>query len=135
LHHFGIIELFDAQRYRDLKIDRPSVHLKRHANLAIPNLLMASLGLERRRLMSTNSVKYAKGNITVRIETSATAHSLSVTDDGDGSGLPAEFDPANGSGLGMKIVQSLVRQINGTLQSSPGAGGGTRFTVAFAPQP
>jgi len=49
--------------------------------------------------------------------------------------LPAEFDPANSSGLGMKIVQSLVKQINGTLQFAPGDGGGTRFTVAFAPQP
>jgi hypothetical protein len=36
LNHFGIIELLDAQRYRDLKIDRPSVNLKRDANLSIP---------------------------------------------------------------------------------------------------
>jgi hypothetical protein len=36
LNHFGIIEVLDAQRYRDLKIDGPSVDLKRDANLSIP---------------------------------------------------------------------------------------------------
>lgn len=83
--------------------------------------------------MITNSVKYAKGNITVRIETSAAAHLLSVTD--DGPGLPAGFDPAAGKGLGMKIVRSLVKQIGGTMQFAPGEGGrGTCFTVAFPPQ-
>jgi hypothetical protein len=34
LNHFGIIEVLDAQRYRDLKIDGPSVDLKRDANLS-----------------------------------------------------------------------------------------------------
>lgn len=103
------------------------------ADVKLPTALGIPLGFIVNELI-TNSVKYAKGNITVRIETSVTAHSLSVAD--DGPGLPAEFDLANSSGLGMKIVQSLVKQIDGTLQFAPGDGGrGTRFTVAFAPQP
>ena len=103
------------------------------ADVKLPTALGIPLGFIVNELI-TNSVKYAKGNITVRIETSATAHSVSVTD--DGPGLPAEFDPANSSGFGMKIVESLVKQIDGTLQFGPGdGGGGTRFTVAFAPQP
>jgi two-component system, sensor histidine kinase PdtaS len=82
----------------------------------------------------TNSSKYGKGNITVRMEGSATAHSLSVAD--DGPGLPAKFSPASGKGLGMKIVQSLVKQIGGTLQFAPGDGGcGTQVTVTFGSQP
>jgi hypothetical protein len=41
LNHFGIIEVLDAQRYRDLKIDGPSVNLERDANLS---MLLASPG-------------------------------------------------------------------------------------------
>jgi two-component sensor histidine kinase len=52
-----------------------------------------------------------------------------------GPGLPAEFDVASSKGLGMKIIQALVKQIGGTLQFAPGDDGrGTRVTVAFASQ-
>jgi two-component sensor histidine kinase len=58
---------------------------------------------------------------------------LSVSD--GGPGLPAEFDVASSKGLGMKIIQALVKQIGGTLQFAPGDDGrGTRVTVAFASQ-
>ena len=79
----------------------------------------------------TNSAKYAKGNITVRIEaTSPTDRSLSVMD--DGPGLPAGFNPADSKGLGMKIVLSLVQQIGGELHILPGDNGrGTRFLIKF----
>ena len=79
----------------------------------------------------TNSAKYAESDITVRVEkTSPACHSLSVLD--DGPGLPAGFDPAKSKGLGMKIVQSLVKQIGGELHVAPGDHGrGTRFTVMF----
>jgi two-component sensor histidine kinase len=81
----------------------------------------------------TNSVKYAAGNINVRIETASAAHLLSVID--DGPGLPQGFDPAASKGLGMKIVRSLVGQIGGTMQFAPGEGGrGTCFSVSFRPQ-
>jgi two-component sensor histidine kinase len=76
-------------------------------------------------------VKYAKSRITVRIDAlSATSHSLSVLD--DGPGLPLDFDPAKSSGLGMKIILSLVKQIGGAFQILPvGNGRGARFTVTF----
>ncbi len=44
--------------------------------------------------------------------------SLSVID--DGPGLPAGFAPLDSKGLGMKIVQSLVKQIGGELQYPAG---------------
>jgi two-component sensor histidine kinase len=98
----------------------------------LPTVLAIPFGFIVNELM-TNSMKYAKGNITVRIESSAGAYSLSVAD--EGPGLPTEFDPAGSKGLGMKIVQSLVKQIGGTLQFGLGdAGHGTRITVAVAPQ-
>jgi two-component sensor histidine kinase len=103
------------------------------ANVKLSTALDIPLGFIANELI-TNSVKYAKGNVIVEIETSPTTHSLSVVD--DGPGLPADFDPARSNGLGMKIVRSLVKQINGSLVFGPGDDGrGTRFTVAFAPQP
>jgi two-component sensor histidine kinase len=57
-------------------------------------------------------------------------HSLSVVD--DGPGFVKGFDPKNSRGLGMKIVLSMVKQIGGELQISPGdSGSGARFTVMF----
>jgi two-component sensor histidine kinase len=81
----------------------------------------------------TNSAKYAKSNITVRLETTPViGHSLSVSD--DGPGLPEGFDPARSKGLGMKIIAALVKQIGGALHIAPGdEGHGTRFTIKFRP--
>jgi PAS domain S-box-containing protein len=79
----------------------------------------------------TNSVKYAKGNIKVRFETSAAGHTLSVGD--QGPGLPAGFEATRSKGLGMKIVLSQVKQIRGALNIQPGDNGrGTRFAVTFS---
>jgi two-component system, sensor histidine kinase PdtaS len=80
----------------------------------------------------TNSIKYGKGRITVRLQTNAgKGYALLVSD--EGPGLPEGFDLAGTTGLGMKIVSSLVRQIGGQLQVGPDDNGkGTRFTVLFS---
>jgi two-component sensor histidine kinase len=100
------------------------------ANVEIPTALGIPLGFIVNELI-TNSAKYAKGTITVRLgTTSAGSHSLSVSD--DGPGLPADFDPAKGRGLGMKIIQSLVKQIGGELHIAPSDDcRGACFTVTF----
>jgi len=116
--------LFQERAGRAVVVTGPEVKL--------PTALAIPLGFIVNELI-TNSAKYAKSDVTVRIETSASAHSVSIAD--DGPGLPAEFDPAKSRGLGMKIIQSLVKEIGGTLKFGPGDGGrGTRFTVAFARQ-
>jgi two-component sensor histidine kinase len=99
-------------------------------DLEIPTASALPLGFIVNELI-TNAVKYGKGQIVVRIGTfSPLNHSISVLD--DGPGLPADFDPAKSRGLGMKIVQALVRQIGGTLQFSPGDNGrGVCSTVTF----
>jgi two-component system, sensor histidine kinase PdtaS len=80
----------------------------------IPSSLASPLGLIANELI-TNSVKHASGDITVRIEKSATAtYSLSVLD--DGPGLSAGFEADKSKGLGMKLVLWLVKQIGGDLQ-------------------
>jgi two-component sensor histidine kinase len=101
----------------------------------IPTRFATPLGFIVNELI-VNSAKYAKSNITVRLATTpATGHSLSVLD--DGPGLPADFDPGKSKGLGMKIIASLVKQIDGQLQITSGnCGRGTCFTVTFcAPKP
>jgi two-component sensor histidine kinase len=100
-------------------------------DVRLPTALGIPLGFIVNELI-TNSAKYAKGDIAVRIDATASSYSLSVAD--DGPGLAAGFDPAHSTGLGMKILKSLVRQIGGTLAFAAGEGGrGTRVTVVFAP--
>jgi two-component sensor histidine kinase len=100
------------------------------AAIKVPTEFAIPLGFVVNELI-TNSAKYAKGNTTVRLETTSPAHhSLSVLD--GGPGLSAGFDPAKSKGLGMKIVLSLVKRIHGALHVSPGDDGrGTRFSVTF----
>jgi two-component sensor histidine kinase len=100
------------------------------APIEILTVLAIPLGFIVNELI-TNSAKYAKGHISVRIDAaSPTDRTLSVVD--DGPGWPTGFRPEDSKGLGMKIVLSLVQQIGGTLQILPGDGGrGTRFTVKF----
>ncbi len=100
------------------------------AKVDIPTTMAIPLGFIVNELI-TNSVKYAEGHITVRIEAvSPVDRSLSVTD--HGPGLPPEFKPEDSKGLGMKIVTALVQQIGGTLRISTGDNGhGARFVVKF----
>ena len=80
----------------------------------------------------TNAAKYGKGRITVRLEANpARGYALSVSD--GGPGLPEEFDPAAGKGLGLRLILSLVARIGGELRIGRGdQDQGTRFTVLFA---
>ena len=80
----------------------------------------------------TNAAKHGGGAIIVRFdETGEGSHLLSVCN--AGPALPADFDPAISAGLGMKIVQALVKQIGGKLQIDRcHECQGTRFTVTFA---
>jgi two-component sensor histidine kinase len=115
--------LFEAGAGRVVEVTGVEVRL--------PTALGIPLGFIVNELI-TNSVKYASGNIVVRIGTTDRGVLLSVSD--DGPGLPNHFDPASKKGLGMKIVQSLVKQIGGKLQFRPGDGGrGACFTISFAP--
>ena len=101
------------------------------ANAEIPTVIAIPLGFIVNELI-TNSAKYAKGNITVRFETTAPGcHSLSVSD--GGPGLPADFDPRGSKGLGMKIVAAQVKQIGGELRISAGADGRGRALYGRVP--
>lgn len=99
--------------------------------LRIPTVTGIPLGFIAIELI-TNSIKYAKGRITVRLHTTfGKGYALSVSD--DGPGLPEGFNPTATNGLGMKLISSLVKQIGGQLQIARGDNGkGTQFTVLFS---
>jgi len=103
------------------------------AELKISRVLAVPLGFIASELI-TNSIKYAKGKITVSLQTMPNGDcALSVSD--DGPGLPEAFDPAATNGSGMKIIAALVRQIHGELNFAKGDHGqGARFSVLFNPQ-
>jgi two-component sensor histidine kinase len=88
-----------------------------------------------RQRVDHNSVKHGKGNIVVRIQTpSSNNHLISVAD--DGPGLPAEFCLDDGKGLGMKIIQALVKEIDGKLLVLRGEGQpGAHFAISFQSPP
>jgi two-component sensor histidine kinase len=88
------------------------------------------LGLITNELV-TNSAKYGKGSITVRLEPSSDGlYALAVSD--EGSGPPEDFDPSRQKGLGMKIISALVRQVGGSMQVDRGVTS-ARMMVLFAP--
>jgi two-component sensor histidine kinase len=88
------------------------------AEIEIPTKLGIPLGFIVNELI-TNAAKHAKGEITVRLETTPElGHCLSVTN--DGPGLPDGFHPGGSRGLGLKIIQSLVSEINGELHVGRG---------------
>jgi len=114
--------LFRGETTQRIAVDGPKID--------IPTRFATPLGFIVNELI-VNSAKYARSNITVRLATTpAAGHALSVLD--DGPGLPVGFDPAKSKGLGMKIIASLVKQIDGELHIASGESDrGACFTVTF----
>lgn len=81
----------------------------------------------------TNAIKHAfpgrdAGRVSVSARRDGRQVELRVAD--DGAGLPQGFEPTEGGTLGMQLVGSLVAQLGGRLDVTPGAGGAC-FTVQF----
>ena len=94
----------------------------------IPTTLIMPLGLITNELV-TNAAKNGARRVEVQIMSRPKGVGLSVSD--DGPGLPADFDPAAGTGLGMRVVRSLVRQHNGSLKFGKSAAAGAQFTITL----
>jgi len=80
----------------------------------------------------TNSLKYAfpngeKGNITITFTSKCDELILKIAD--DGIGLPENIKPETTETLGLKLVQNLINQLNGTLKLVRGPG--TKFIITF----
>jgi two-component sensor histidine kinase len=101
--------------------------------LALPPDMVTKLGLIVNELV-TNSFKYATGSSHCQIGITQSADTLELTIADDGPGLPEGFDPQAQNGLGMRMVLSLVDQMDGELIAKPSAQG-ARFVISLPYQP
>ncbi|HET9499951.1 MAG TPA: sensor histidine kinase [Marmoricola sp.] len=67
----------------------------------------------------------------ISVDAQAGAQQLVVRVDDDGVGLPAQFDVAASSSLGLSIVRTLVGELGGTLEFRPGPARGTRVELVL----
>ncbi|WP_426256726.1 sensor histidine kinase [Sphingomonas sp. DC2300-3] len=85
--------------------------------------------------LATNAIKYAypgrDGIVMIELRNDREEFRLSVSD--QGKGLPQPFDLKNSGrhNLGMRMIDSLTRQLQGRIDIS--SSGGTKFTIT-APQ-
>lgn len=103
--------------------------------IIVPSAQAVSLGLIVTELL-LNAAKHAGTGAGTRVEVSAraTGDGLVLTVRDHGHGIPAGFDVSQSSGLGMRIVSSLVAQLDGRLVAE-NAGPGTRFTIHIPLEP
>lgn len=96
----------------------------------VPTTWIQPIGLLVNELV-TNAAKHGAGTISVDFHIDGPVHQVVVCD--EGAGLPGGFDPAApAKGLGMRVVASLVKQLNGTLSAKNRPdGGGACFTATF----
>ncbi len=120
----GLIQFYGAKsRGITLTTDIRDIHVD--INMAIP------LGLIINELIS-NSLKYAfpdreKGEIFISVLKEN--HTLSVLVKDDGIGIPADLDWRNTESLGLRLVISLVEQLNGSIELDQSAG--TAFSMVL----
>jgi PAS domain S-box-containing protein len=89
------------------------------------------LGLLITELIS-NSLKYAflnceEGKISVEMQSGKNEYKLKISD--DGIGIPQEIDFNTESTLGLRLVNSLVNQLDGTIELERTKG--TRYAITF----
>ncbi len=126
-------------------IERMSVHLMSYYQEASQNIELKTdvkdiflditkampLGLITNELI-TNSLKHAfpkskKGKITIEFYKKGKIFHLNIGD--NGIGFPKDLDFRKAESMGMDLVNSLVRQINGSIQLSRDKG--TLFKISF----
>jgi two-component sensor histidine kinase len=94
----------------------------------VPTTWIQPIGLIANELI-TNAVKHGRGPIILDYTVDRAGHMLSVCD--SGPGLPPDFDLGSSQGLGMKVVRTLARQLNGKLRADTRTAGGSCFSVSF----
>ena len=98
----------------------------------VPTTWIQPIGLLTNELV-TNAAKHGAGKVAVAYKVRGPVRELSVCDEGEG--VPANFDQASSTGLGMKVIGLLAKQLGGTLAIGENASGrGACFRVTFAGQ-
>jgi two-component sensor histidine kinase len=124
----GYIENLLTELQGTLNADTPILIDVHPASLAAD--LLAPLGLVLNELV-INATKHGSGQIVVSFhEPSPGKHRLTVANAGER--LSLDFNPAKTSGLGMKVVTALARQLGGTLEfGTQDDGAGAKFWIDF----
>ena len=109
-----------VQRIADSFPPRPGINCSVEVeNLKIKPKVMTPLGIIITELI-TNSMKHAfnetpEGQIRVKVSKGSDS-SLRLVYRDNGSGLPEHTKKEKGSGLGLKLIDALVRQLDGSLE-------------------
>lgn len=85
----------------------------------------------------SNSMKHAfpdgrPGEIRIALKPATAPGTMRLTVSDNGVGFPEGFEPQQGGTLGLKLVDSLARQLRGTLEFSRGAG--ATVSLTFEPR-
>ena len=102
----------------DTSVSHCTIHVKAQHQIYIKTDSAISVALIIVEFI-TNCAKYAypnqtQGDVWVDIERDKDGHlSISVRD--EGAGLPADFDPSKARGLGMRLINAFIKQLNATL--------------------
>ena len=83
---------------------------------SVPTTLIQPIGLIANEFV-TNAVKHGGVGFALAMAIEGADHALSVCD--EGSGPAADLNAGSGRGLGMKVIDTLTRQLNGTLTAQP----------------
>ncbi|WP_439877453.1 sensor histidine kinase [Pseudomonas prosekii] len=99
--------------------------------LSLASEQLSRLGLIVNELV-TNALKYGASKVTVQLSPYKHQYCLTVSD--NGRGLPADFHVDKMSGLGMKVITSLVKNLGGSLSHERNEDfSGTAFQIIFSP--
>lgn len=137
IYQTGDDESFGCLRYLGRLCDDLSSMMVKKGKITVegseaelPIETISPIGLAVNELV-TNSAKAGANAVTVSFaRTDDNDYQLSVSD--DGNGLPDKFAPETTSGLGMKVVRMVARQLGGTLSfGHSDALGGATFTIRF----
>jgi PAS domain S-box-containing protein len=120
----GLSQFYDAKS-RGIRFTLEAPEVRVDINTAIP------LGLILNELIS-NAFKYAfpkgrSGEVFVSVKRDEKTLTVIVRD--DGAGIPGDFDWKNTQSLGLRLVNSLVDQLDGTIELDRSSG--TRFTMVL----
>ncbi len=110
---------------KEIKTEVHTGDLQFDINMAIPCALIINELL-------TNAYKYAfrdrdSGHIEVSVTQEGDNYRIEVTD--DGVGIPEEMKEGSGEGLGLFLVRTLSKQLQGELRVENN--GGSRFVITF----
>ncbi len=119
--------------FRSYGMDKTRIHFRLEANdrvkLGIDDAIPVALMLNE---LISNSLKHAfpdgrKGEIFLRIEENQGKVRIELSD--NGIGMPEGVQVNNTKTLGLKLIQTLVEQLNATMELA--RRGGTRFVLSF----